>query len=207
MVTLRTFTVRKLPKDREFRGQQKLIVDFMIANPQSTIPQITQGIVGKLETRQAPERVVSYYMATMKKKGWVVEEAVTVETTTAGDVAAEEGVSVDDVVADDEEELEDATINEEDAASTGATKEERMEAIAEADLVVTSLQIEQSMRVTDAILHILTGVQVGLDVETLIEMLNTRGYIAKKAQVLGALNNLIRRGVVRRLGNRYEVRA
>jgi biopolymer transport protein ExbB/TolQ len=106
--------------------------------------------------------VVAYYMATMKKKGWVVEEAVqTEETTTTGDVAASEEFDAYEAVGEtDEEELEEASVNQEDAASTGATIEERMEAMAEADLEAHSIRLEQSMKVTDAALQSLTGLRV-----------------------------------------------
>lgn len=212
MATLRTFSIKKLPKDHEFRGQQKLIVDFMQENPQSTILQITDGIKGKLETRQAPDRVVAFYMSVFKKKGWIVEELVATEaeTTTNGDVAAEEGISVDemDLEGEEDEETEEVTeaqVDSDDAASTGANIMERMEAMAEADLEAHAIRLEQTLRVSVAVLKALTAHGEPATADDIVTLLGEKGYEAKRVQVVGALSNLMKRGVVRRSGTTFEL--
>lgn len=207
MASVRTFSVKRIPEDKknQLRGQQLLIVNFLINNPNSSIPDIANGIKADLQTRQDPERVVAFYMSTMKKKGWVaVQEAQADEATTTGDVAAAEGT---DDEFEEEDEAEDAVIDEDSASSTGATLEERAAAVAEADLEATSIRLQQDMKVSDALVKLMTKLAEPGSIGDWQEKLRAHGYEARRESVQGALQNLVRRGVVHKDNNMYEVRA
>jgi DNA-binding IclR family transcriptional regulator len=58
----------------------------------------------------------------------------------------------------------------------------------------------------EADLQTLTGLRVS-SVDNLVQVMGECGYPTRKSQVLGALSNLIRRGVVRKADNGdYEIR-
>ena len=208
MASVRTFSVKRIPdeKKQNLRGQQLLIVNFLEKNPNSSIPAIANGIKADLQTRQDPERVVAFYMSTMKKKGWIsVAEAQADEATTTGDVAAEE--DDDDEDLDDEEEGDEAEVDADSAASTGATEEERMAAAAEADLEAHSIRLNESMKLSDALTTLMTKMGGTGSIGDWQERLQSHGYTARRESIQGALSNLVRRGVVVKENNEFGVRA
>jgi len=52
-------------------GQQMLIRDALRELGTANAAQIAEQIKGKLKTKQEPQRVVSYYLADWKKRGYV----------------------------------------------------------------------------------------------------------------------------------------
>ena len=52
-------------------GQQILIRDTLRELGTANAAQIAEQIKGKLKTKQEPQRVVSYYLADWKKRGYV----------------------------------------------------------------------------------------------------------------------------------------
>lgn len=200
MAITRTFTLKTLPEDVVFRGQQKLIVDHMKANPGQTVEQIAEGIKPSLQTRQDPSRVVAYYMTTWKKKGWVAVQGVeSPEGSTAETADVSPVPDDDDRESDDESSDGDAAIDEESAISTGASIEERAEAAHEADLQAHSIRSEESKTVSERVLDQMVGPGPFFagDLASYLGLKNN--------QVLSALGNLVRRGQVRKVGSGYEV--
>ena len=199
MARTRTFTLKPLPEDKQFRGQQALIIEHMKANPGSSIEQIADGIKPKLETRQDPTRVVAFYMTTWKKKGWVAVTEVEPEGSAAEGEGGETEQEEDDAEFDNgDSETEDAVIDEESVKSTGATVEERMEAAHEADMQAVAIRTEEKKTVSGQVLDLLgAGQQYAGDIASALGL--------KNAQVMGALSNLVRRGQVRKVGQGYEL--
>lgn len=56
-------------------GQVELIVNSLKKRGEATIDEITKDIEGKLQTKQSPKSVVSFYMTAMKKAGTVAAVA------------------------------------------------------------------------------------------------------------------------------------
>jgi hypothetical protein len=182
--------------ETKVRGQAAIIVAAMSETEPKSVKEIIEGLkVEDLKTRQDPERVVGYYMTVWKKDGKVL----------AVEAEAPAGEAEQPEEAEDEEEG-DAEIDAEDAASTGATEEQRMEAAAEADLEATSIQIDKNMKVGEAVLAVMqSSGQVA--VEDIVTLLDGFQYQVEAKQVRGALSNLIRRGVVIEAAQgRYEAR-
>jgi len=72
------------PKEAKFKagGQVELIVLSLKNRGEATVDEITKDIEGKLQTRQNPKSVVSFYMTSLKKKG-LIEAVKGTEATKA----------------------------------------------------------------------------------------------------------------------------
>lgn len=184
MAKARAYTLGKIPEDQKFRGQGELIMNALSAETPKTVEQLATGISEKLQTRQSPERVVSFYMSVWKKKGWV--------RTTDVEVAD----------APDSVEAGEANVDPADAASTGASEEVRGEADVEAQVGA----LEQKTKMSDAVVHALGKAgDESLRPEEIVQYLNGHGYKCSQQQVAGALQNLMRRGAVARDGEAFSL--
>jgi len=52
-------------------GQVELIVNSLKKRGEASVDEITKDIEGKLQTKQSPKSVVSFYMTSMKKNGTI----------------------------------------------------------------------------------------------------------------------------------------
>jgi hypothetical protein len=170
----------KIPVDQKFRGQAELIKNEMSTTEPKTVAAIVAQIEGRgLVTRQDPARVVSFYMSTWKKKGWV--RAVDVETTEAA-------ASVD--TADEPQNDHESGIE--------MTPDERNEAKMQAG-------ISSGMKLSEASLVSLRFTSRAMTPQDLADFLGNHGYKTEAKRVQSALQNLVSKGSVAKTeGNAYQ---
>jgi hypothetical protein len=182
----------KIPVDQKFRGQAELIKNEMSTTEPKTVAAIVAQIEGRgLVTRQDPARVVSFYMSTWKKKGWV--RAVDVETTEAA-------ASVD--TADEPQNDHESGIE--------MTPDERNEAKMQADVEATHEEprdpgISSGMKLSEASLVSLRFTSRAMTPQDLADFLGNHGYKTEAKRVQSALQNLVSKGSVAKTeGNAYQ---
>lgn len=182
MAIARAYSLGKIPEDQKFRGQAKLIIDVMsedVAKAKTT-PVIAAEIKDRLTTRQDPERVVAFYMSVWKKKGWVKVNEVTVDQPQAAAASEAESApqnvheEVGPVAADNH-----AAVNMEVAVAE-----------------IETLPDLHGMKLSEAVVAVLTFRDESLSPEDITKFLNDNGYEFAINQVNSAIQNLIRKGTV-----------
>jgi hypothetical protein len=193
MATVRRFSIGKIPEDKVFKGQPKVIMDHLKAHPKSTVAEMAKVLTFE-GSRQTPERVIGFYMTTFKKQGLVKAEEEVVEDT-KGEAAE----------ADSGEEEEDDEENEEEAVrEENLPMQERVEYHEElsADEPTPGGRFD-GLKMTEAVrksLELRTGMHTA---DELSAYLQENGYTASRNQVNGALINLVKQGVAKKDGNTY----
>lgn len=216
MASMRRFTMNfgRLPEGHVFRGQAKVIVDYLRENPGQTVGEMTKGIGVFEGSRQDPERVIGFYMTVWKKKGWVrVTEAPPVDLETAVNTAPAAGVPSrepqtedEDIDLDEDEDEEDEDVDDEDLEDVngGKTIEERLtpdERVQFEEEMSAASPDEHGgkfdgLKMTEAIAAVLV-IKNGISKDEILQYLNDNDYAATKQQVQGALTSLVRQGVVK----------
>ena len=197
MAVTRRFSIGKVPEDKVFKGQPKVIMDYLKQNPKSTIDEMAKGIGSFEGSRQTPERVIGFYMTTFKKQGLVKAEETVVEDTKG---KADEADSGDD--DEDDEESEDeahASASDTEVNDEHLPMEERVEFHEELSAAEPSPGGKfDGLKMTEAVRKVLTRTAVAQKPEEIAEYLVENGYTATKNQVSGALMNLVRQGVAKK---------
>ncbi len=200
MSTVRKFSVGKVPEDKTFKGQPKVIMDYLAQNPQSTIDQMAKGIGNFEGSRQTPERVISFYMTTFKKQGLVKVTEETVEDTKGEAAEADSGEEEDDEEAEDEN--SGTEVNDEKLPA-----EERVIFHEELSAAEPSPGGKyDGLKMTEAVKEVLKRRKENR-AEDIAAFLTENGYNASKQQVSGALINLVKQGVAKKSDlNTYSMR-
>jgi hypothetical protein len=211
MASVRGFVLTdKVKADEVFKGQQGLIMGVLRATGASplTVGQIADQIKDRLETRQEPERVVAFYMSVYKKKGLVQVMELAGEESPNGSAAEGEGESAEDP---DDDEVDEEEVDEEEEEGQEASSTPSAPPQPEA---MTAFELSPiGMSVSDAILWVYDSPnnergEEYLDEGVIITRLEDVGFKSPAsphvpvglASIRGALQNLARRGEVRREG-------
>ena len=189
MATVRRYSVHKVPEDKVFKGQPKVIMDHLAKHPRSTVAEMAKVLTFE-GSRQAPERVIAFYMTTFKKTGLVKAEEEVVEDT-AGKAAEADSGEEDE--ADEDEQDENGEINEE-----RLPVEERVAYHEELSAAEPSPGGKyDGLKMTEAVLRVLKSRKTA-NAEDIAKYLVENGYQAQPKQVTGALINLIKQGVAKK---------
>jgi hypothetical protein len=206
-----TFNAAKLPEGHVFRGQAKVIVNHLSANPGQTVKEMTAAIGSFEGSRQDPERVVGFYMTVWKKKGWV--KAVDAEVAEVPVVAEDTVGEAAEADSGEEEEAEDEEIVE--AGEYHPSLEEKMpleqRVNFEDEMSAASPDDHggkfDGLKMTEAVRAALKLIGENMP-DTIAAYLTENGYTAAKNQVTGALIGLVRQGVVKKSSaGSYALRA
>lgn len=183
MAKAKGYVLGNIPEEQKFRGQASLVIEVLLdRKPEpTTVAEIVKRIEDRLQTRQDPTRVVSFYMSVWKKRGWV--SAVDVDST---DEAA---------AADQTEE----PFNDHDMGA-GLDPEERVEAQLEAAInEAHSLTIEPGTKLSEAVRMVLTVETRSMSAADLADRLNTAGFETEEKRVRSAVQSLVQKGVATKL--------
>jgi hypothetical protein len=64
--------VRTTKEAKEMRGQGRVVLDFLNATTEpKSVAEVTEAVKGAIGGKQAPERVVGYYLTRFKRDGLV----------------------------------------------------------------------------------------------------------------------------------------
>lgn len=200
MATERRFSIGKIPEDKVFKGQAKVIMDHLAKNPNSTVAEMTKAIGSFEGSRQEPDRVIAFYMTTFKKKGLVkVTEVATAEDTTGEAASADSG---------EEEEAD-----EDETESNGVPLDEKLPEPERVEFHEELSAAEPSpggkfdgLKMSEAVKKVLERGGINKP-EDIAAYLTENGYTAASKNVQGALTNLVKQGVARKsdLGT-YSIR-
>lgn len=165
-----------------FTGQGALLWAVLTDVPQTT-PVLAGLIKERLITRQDPERVVVFYVSTWKKKGFVKEVTA-------------EGTVVEQPVSDEPSPAEVEAVTKVAEPRTGP------QGVPAQGSTLPNLQ---GKKLSEAVLAVLEFKAKALDVPEIVEVLNKNGHPFTSSQVTSAVQNLLRKESVVKVGDTNKI--
>lgn len=195
----RLFSVGKVPEGTKFGTQASLIMDSLRQTSPQSLKALTDSVKGRLQTRQDPERVVAFYMSTLKKKGIVTVTEIE-DPASEGKASTKSKKQVED--GEDDEELEDEDADDEDGVPvTKLPMDDQVTYHEELSAAEPSPGGKfDGLRVQEAVKKVLESGRP-FDVPGVERYLEEQGYPTKKGSVNLCLANLVRQGFAVRRGD------
>ena len=180
---MRAYWKGNIPAEQRFTGQAALIMEVLPTEQDKamTAPSIASAIKDRLVTRQGPDRVVAFYMSSWLKRGWLRYV----------DVQGESGAA--------------ATPVRPPASASGASIVQPMPLPAPAK--VGEFPNLTGKKLSEAVLSVLEFKSRSMTADEVTKLLNEHGYEFHLNQVHSAIQNLIRKEAVTKVGDKISIAA